>query len=110
MSFLTEIHDWTYQGCPIRRKVFQDLWHQGFYVTDGTKFGGDFLAYPGDPIHFHATYIVSCCDKKAIEQMDEKDLVAKSRLGCNVNKTVLLAYIQEDQVKYKSVKWNKNKN
>lgn len=27
--------------------VFEDLWRRGFYVTGGSKFGGDFLAYPG---------------------------------------------------------------
>lgn len=27
--------------------VFEDLWLRGFYVNGGSKFGGDFLAYPG---------------------------------------------------------------
>jgi tRNA splicing endonuclease len=33
----------------LRRDVFADLWERGFYLTDGFKFGADFLAYPGDP-------------------------------------------------------------
>jgi len=34
----------------LRQDIFKDLWERGFYLTDGTKFGADFLAYPGDPI------------------------------------------------------------
>ena len=33
-----------------RTAAFADLWHKGFYITEGEKFGADFLAYPGDPI------------------------------------------------------------
>jgi tRNA-splicing endonuclease subunit Sen34 len=28
--------------------VFYDLWKKGFHLTNGSKFGGDFLAYPGN--------------------------------------------------------------
>ena len=31
----------------LKSKIFEDLWNKGFYITDGSKFGGDFLAYPG---------------------------------------------------------------
>ncbi|KAK9801857.1 hypothetical protein WJX73_002431 [Symbiochloris irregularis] len=41
-----------------RFAVFQDLHHQGFYLTAGAKFGADFLAYPGDPMGYHALYCV----------------------------------------------------
>ncbi len=30
-----------------RFEIFCDLWERGFYLTAGSKFGGDFLAYPG---------------------------------------------------------------
>lgn len=29
-----------------------------YTLTDGGKFGGDFLAYPGDPALYHAYYVV----------------------------------------------------
>lgn len=101
-----EIQDWTYKGKPIKKQVFHDLWHQGFFITDGSKFGGDYLVYPGDPIQFHAKYIVICCENDEI-YTDEKDLVAKSRLGTSVKKTVLLATYDKDEnkVKYKAIKW-----
>jgi len=31
----------------LRALVVLDLWRQGLCVTEGTKFGGDFLVYPG---------------------------------------------------------------
>jgi hypothetical protein len=29
-------------------------------MTSGAKFGGDFLAYPGDPLLYHAQFTVRC--------------------------------------------------
>jgi tRNA splicing endonuclease len=43
-----------------RRLAFSDLWHRGFFLTDGAKFGADFLAYPGDPARYHAQNVVVC--------------------------------------------------
>lgn len=42
----------------LRCKIFHDLWSKGFYLTSASKFGGDFLAYPGDPMRFHAHYVI----------------------------------------------------
>jgi hypothetical protein len=38
--------------------VFADLHAQGYFLTSGSKFGGDFLAYPGDPNLYHAQFVV----------------------------------------------------
>ena len=32
----------------LRYKVFREFWEQGYYMTSGSKFGGDFLVYPGN--------------------------------------------------------------
>jgi len=37
-----------------RYLVFRDLHKRGFSITAGSKFGADFLLYPGDPTQFHA--------------------------------------------------------
>ncbi|CAH0729738.1 unnamed protein product, partial [Brenthis ino] len=37
-----------------RYAVFKDLWEKGHYITSGSKFGADYLVYPGDPVKFHA--------------------------------------------------------
>jgi tRNA-splicing endonuclease subunit Sen34 len=102
--------EWIYPtNCDLkRRKTFAKLWTNGFFITDGTKFGGDFLAYPGDPIQFHAKYIVICCEKNP-ENMSQNDLVAKSRMGTGVKKIPLLAFMaggaKNEQVKFKAIKW-----
>lgn len=31
-----------------------------YYITDGAKFGADYLLYPGDPLLFHAQFTVRC--------------------------------------------------
>jgi hypothetical protein len=30
-----------------RYLIFKDLWEKGFFLGSGSKFGGDFLVYPG---------------------------------------------------------------
>ena len=42
--------DWDFPSSEmekLRYKVFRELWEQGYYLTSGSKFGGDFLVYPG---------------------------------------------------------------
>ena len=99
------VTDWKYLGNESKRKIFADLWEKGYFITDGTKFGGDFLVYPGDPIHFHAKYVV-ICQASPLEEIKEIDLVMHSRLGTSTKKTVLLASITNvGEIKYYAVKW-----
>ena len=44
----------------LRYRVFLDLHTRGYTMTSGAKFGGDFLAYPGDPLLYHAQFTVRC--------------------------------------------------
>ena len=77
-------------------------------MTGGDKFGGDFLAYPADPVAVHAQAIIICMEKEEISNMSEAQLVAKTRLGTSVNKNVILAYFDEEntsEVMYKSLAW-----
>lgn len=57
--------DWTFPSTPMQRcrtQVFADLWQKGFFLTDGQKFGVDFMAYPGDPLLFHAQLMIVCAE------------------------------------------------
>ena len=85
----------------LRIRVFRDLWRRGFYLTEGAKFGGDFLAYNGDPVAFHAQFVVICSNKDRTDY-SETELVRISRLGTTVKKTVLLASLNHDSssIKY----------
>ncbi|XP_064652166.1 tRNA-splicing endonuclease subunit Sen34-like [Lineus longissimus] len=87
-----------------RYQIFKDLWEQGNYLTSGSKFGGDFLVYPGDPHLFHSFYIAVCMPYQ--EEFCALDLISKGRLGANVKKTVALCCVDNDCiVKYTSLQW-----
>ncbi|XRB06396.1 tRNA-splicing endonuclease subunit SEN34 [Pycnococcus provasolii] len=42
----------------VRCLVYEDLHNRGYRITGGCKFGADYLAYPDDPLRFHATMSV----------------------------------------------------
>ena len=47
---------WTYPSTDAERakcEVFRDLWEKGYYMGGGSKFGGDWLVYPGT-VPFHS--------------------------------------------------------
>nr|XP_046244248.1 tRNA-splicing endonuclease subunit Sen34 [Scatophagus argus]XP_046244249.1 tRNA-splicing endonuclease subunit Sen34 [Scatophagus argus]XP_046244250.1 tRNA-splicing endonuclease subunit Sen34 [Scatophagus argus] len=102
--------DWPIRGqdgprCNARYQVFRDLRERGFYLTSAGKFGGDFLVYPGDPLRYHAHFIAVCL------ALDESvcllDVLAVTRLGSNVKKTVLLCSPGPDGgVLYTSLQWS----
>ena len=35
----------------LRYRVFCDLWRKGYHLTNGLKYGGDYLVYPGITKH-----------------------------------------------------------
>ena len=72
-----------------RMRVFEDLWAQGFWVTDGLKFGATFLAYQGDPRDHHASHLVTVA--AANEPFPAIGLVAKGRVATAANKRCVLA-------------------
>uniref|UniRef100_A0A8D0GUL6 tRNA-splicing endonuclease subunit Sen34 n=1 Tax=Sphenodon punctatus TaxID=8508 RepID=A0A8D0GUL6_SPHPU len=100
--------DWPHSGDPsheTRYRIYRDLWEQGHFVTGGTKFGGDFLVYPGDPMRYHAHYIVLCVPQQA--PLPLYDVISAGRLGSNVKKTVLLCSAAADgSITYTSVQWS----
>ena len=42
----------------VRCLVYEDIHRRGYRITGGCKFGADYLAYPDDPLRFHATMSV----------------------------------------------------
>jgi tRNA-splicing endonuclease subunit Sen34 len=72
-------------------------------VTCGTKFGGDFLVYPGDPARYHSHYVVTVVQEN--DRFDPRSLVATGRLGSNVKKTQVKACVSNDLVRLWSVQW-----
>lgn len=88
----------------LRFEVFKDLWHSGHFLTSGTKFGGDFLVYPGDPSRFHALFVAVCVPHE--KRMSALDLIAMGRLGKTVKKTLVLCSMDNNgQLCYNSLQW-----
>lgn len=92
----------------LKYAVFKDLWKKGYFITAGQKFGGDFLVYPGDPVKFHAQFIVVCQGVKS--GMTALDLITLGRLGSSTRKTPVVATFdqQSSTVVYNSISWAEN--
>ena len=113
----------------IKFHVFQDFWHKGYYLSDGIKFGGHFLAYDHDPIAFHAKYIIICSlqdfsNSLLLDHFEKTLLQAYGRLGKNVRKNVIIVHyenlpktaespvtsnlaIDKPIISYKHIQWNR---
>lgn len=89
-------------------KVFKDLWHKGFYITNGESFGGDFLTYHDDPMYFHASQIVHVIDGN--EKFELYFPISCTRLAVSVKKKCVYAYLNEDgDVIYQTMFWDNPK-
>lgn len=104
---MPSICDWTYPQTPIeclRYRVFKDLWEKNYYLTKASKFGGDFLVYPGDPQRFHAHYIAVCLPYQ--RSLSPLEVVSYGRLGTTVKKTILLCSLNDyAELVYMSLQW-----
>ncbi|KND01767.1 tRNA intron endonuclease [Spizellomyces punctatus DAOM BR117] len=69
----------------LRYKVFCALWEKGYFITTGSKFGGDYLMYPGDPLRFHSHYVTSIVPIDKL--FSPLDAVMFGRLGTTVKKS-----------------------
>ncbi|RLV86457.1 tRNA-splicing endonuclease [Meyerozyma sp. JA9] len=78
-------------------KVYSSLRSRGYWVSPGLRFGGDFVAYPGDPLLFHSHLIVSHADTIA-----NQELVHRGRLATGVKK--LWCVVDSGEKAY-SIEW-----
>ena len=89
----------------LKYDVFCHLHNQGYYLTDGLKFGGHFLVYPGDPGLYHSVYIVFCVP--FTNKVCLADYSALGRLATSVKKTLLLCSVNDSgNVVYSSLAWS----
>jgi len=79
------------------------LWEAGYWITPGGKFGGDFLAYPGDPALYHAQFIIRCVEPD--EDLDPLALTGYLRLANTTKKTLAIAYFDENKITFQSFGW-----
>ncbi|XP_073947237.1 tRNA splicing endonuclease subunit 34 [Choristoneura fumiferana] len=88
--------------------IFNYLWEQGHHITSGSKFGCHYLLYPGDPVKFHAMYMVRCV-KDASTAFRPINLISFGRLAVAVNKIAILAFCNDHgQVQCQTLQWHDN--
>ena len=88
----------------VRNAVYADLWRKGYHVSSGSKFGGDFLAYAGDPQECHASFIVVVALPD--EVVEPSSFLGTSRVSVIARKHPVLASVSgAGEVKYVWFRW-----
>ncbi|TMW63001.1 hypothetical protein Poli38472_005619 [Pythium oligandrum] len=82
----------------LRIRVFADLWHRGYFVAFGSKFGADFLIYQGDPDSHHSIAMIMV--KEWTASFGSVDIVSHCRMAKMVKKQITWASVHEGGVKY----------
>lgn len=92
---------------PLKFQVFCDLWEKGHCITFGEIFGGDFLVYPGEPLHFHASHIIHVLSEEEAKTMTSRTFTTRTRLSVNVNKLCTFVFQNQETKKlcYQTVQW-----
>lgn len=63
-----------------------------YFVTDGSKFGADYLVYPGDPMLYHAQFTVRVVNRQAA--IKPALLVGGARGSHSARKHLLLSTVR----------------
>ena len=88
----------------LKLKVFEDLTkNKGYYITEGIKFGADFLAYQGDPNLYHAKYLVNV--NYTHGNVAILDLLGGQRLANTSKKVLLIAFEKGEMIDYLEVSY-----
>ncbi|ORX82197.1 hypothetical protein BCR32DRAFT_219652 [Anaeromyces robustus] len=103
---------WNYPNTPNeiqKYKVFCDIWEkpEKYFITSGSKYGSDYLIYPGDPVQYHSNFLATVIYDTDFEFSPEY-IIRYGRLGTNVKKTHLLCNIDKrtQKINYYSIEWS----
>lgn len=88
----------------LKYAVFHDLWHKGYYLTPGIKYGGDYLVYRCNPNQVHSDFVAIVIPW----QQQIGSIVSLGRLGSKVKKSTLLCSVEKANgpVKYITLQWS----
>lgn len=91
----------------LKYKVFCDLWEKGSWITSGETFGGDFLVYPNEPLHFHASHIIHVLSEDEAKAMSSRTFITRTRLSVNVNKLCTFVFEKKEtkELCYQTIQW-----
>lgn len=94
---LLEDIEWSYPDTGIDRQkytIFRDLKRKKYCITAGSKFGADYLLYPGDPTQFHAQFCVRVAPIDV--PLVPSSLAAACRGSFQARKHLLFASVDDD--------------
>ncbi|KAJ2156690.1 tRNA-splicing endonuclease subunit [Coemansia sp. RSA 552] len=80
----------------LRFRLYRDFHNRGYYLTRGIKFGGDYLLYPGDPLRYHSSHVVSLLPNRT-DKITPREIVTLGRVCTAVNKTRVLSSWNNDK-------------
>lgn len=87
-------------GVPLSYPLFAHLSSRGYFLSPGLRFGCQYVAYPGDPLRFHAHFL--CVSAEWDEEIDLMSIVNGGRLGTGVKKGFLLGGPAKSQAEAES--------
>mgnify|MGYP003365463280 CR=1 FL=1 len=79
--------------------LFQALRDKGFVLAPGGRFGGKYIAYPGDPLRYHSHMVVRDALHYREQPIDFLELAANARLGTGVKKIWIIGGSTEKESK-----------
>lgn len=93
--------------------VYRDLKAQGYFLSPGGRFGGRFIAYPGDPLRYHSHMTVQPAMDYENEPLDLLQVVSGGRLGTGVKKLWVVGGVMKEEtekekpetVEFFSIEW-----
>jgi len=79
-----------------RCAIVSDLQSFGYILAEGTKFGGDFLVYPGNPAIYHACFVIQVLT--AEHALTPRLLIAQARVSHATRKHFIIARTSEKNI------------
>lgn len=73
--------------------TFKTVRNKGFFILPGLRFGGELIAYPGDPLRYHSHLIINT----AYNNINLLDVVTGGRLATGVKKVWLIVGDDKEQ-------------
>ncbi|CUM55298.1 uncharacterized protein AC631_05762 [Debaryomyces fabryi] len=73
--------------------TFKSIKNKGFFILPGLRFGGELIAYPGDPLRYHSHLIINT----ALHSINLLDVITGGRLATGVKKVWLLVGSRNEQ-------------
>ncbi|SCV02772.1 LAME_0H05094g1_1 [Lachancea meyersii CBS 8951] len=102
-------------GCtnPGDYRVYKALKQQNYFLSPGARFGGRFIAYPGDPLRYHSHMTVQPALDYRRDPLNLLQVVSGGRLGTGVKKLWVVAGVRaheeqediESDVSFFSIEW-----